>query len=366
MKKIGVMSKKILFIAVNLASGGAERQMVTVLNLLKERGYDVSVACFSEGDFHEKTVREHGIPITWMIEPNYVKRAMKYRRYVRSGHYDAVVSFLESAGFLNNFAAIGGKSWKVITGERSAKQRTFTSWRGKFYAWMQRCSDAIVCNSENARGMWNYYYPQYGSKLTTIYNTVMLESVTSTYCERRNGRTHIVIAATYQQLKNPVLLTKAVAQLEQSYKNRLRIDWFGKREFKGSVIDQCEEIVAKYGLEDIICFHDRTHEIHNRMKEADYVALFSTVEGLPNTICEGMTLGKPIIMTKVSDYATLVSDRNGFLCEGTLESIKAVLQVAIDCPIEKLRTMGEESKRKAGQLFSKEIITKQWIDIIEK
>jgi glycosyltransferase involved in cell wall biosynthesis len=38
------------------------------------------------------------------------------------------------------------------------------------------------------------------------------------------------------------------------------------------------------------------------MYESDVVALVSKLEGLPNTVCEGMALGKPIIMTRVFRY----------------------------------------------------------------
>ena len=72
------------------------------------------------------------------------------------------------------------------------------------------------------------------------------------------------------------------------------------------------------------------------MNAADFVALFSYVEGLPNAICEALALGKPIIMTRVSDYCSLVSD-NVFLCE-TPEplSIATSLKNAIKCDFSQI------------------------------
>ena len=102
------------------------------------------------------------------------------------------------------------------------------------------------------------------------------------------------------------------------------------------------------------------------MADSDAVGLFSTVEGLPNTICEGMTIGRPIVMSKVSDFDVLVSD-NGYLCDpNSIESIKDALVKLIETPSNELKAMGEKSKEKAQKLFSSAAITKQWTDLIEK
>ena len=55
------------------------------------------------------------------------------------------------------------------------------------FAWFQRFADCVVCNSENARNMWQQYYPNYTDKLFVIYNSVNLQPVTSTYYPKREG-----------------------------------------------------------------------------------------------------------------------------------------------------------------------------------
>ena len=104
--------KKILFISPNLGrgGGGAERQIVTVACLLKDGGYKVEFLCYAEGDFYAHILNDNQIPIRWLIYPNYFRRLFGVRRFIRKGKYDAVISFLETPNFLNNFAAIGGKN----------------------------------------------------------------------------------------------------------------------------------------------------------------------------------------------------------------------------------------------------------------
>ena len=114
---------------------------------------------------------------------------------------------------------------KVITGERSSNESKFSNFRGKLFAWFQRYSDFIVCNSENAKGMWIREYPQYKKKLKTIYNTAELQEVTSLYLPKREGKTHIVIAASYSYNKNPIGVVKALSLLSYEEKSKIKIDW---------------------------------------------------------------------------------------------------------------------------------------------
>lgn len=360
--------KRILFLSPNLGSGGAERQIVTVASLFKDKGYDVEFLCYSEGNFYEHILKAKGIRVHWIILPNYFKRMMRVRSFIRKGGYDVVVSFLETPCFLNNFAAVGGRKWKIITGERNSKEKHLKSKRGKIFAWFQRYSDVIVCNSENARNMWLKYYPQYEHKLKVIYNTVTLQPVSAEYIPKRDSRLHMVVAASYQYLKNPIGVVNALALMSDEEKRKVRIDWYGRKEVASGdtrAYDEAIELIEQHGLGDVIALHGETKQIQDRMNEADVVGLFSSVEGLPNAICEGMSLGKPVIMSKVSDYDVLIDEFNGFLCDwDSLESIRDVLLKASCLTVDELRKMGECSKNKAQGLFSDENVIGKWIDVV--
>lgn len=366
------MNKRILFLSPNLGlnGGGAERQIVTVASLLKDVGYDVEFLCYAEGDFYVDILKRKNIKVRYKLLPNAVKRMLFVRRFIRKGKYNAVISFLETPNFLNNFAAIGGKTWKVITGERSAKERTFLSRRGKIFCWFQRFADYIVCNSDNAKQMWMNYRPQYSRKLVTIYNSVIQGKISSVYVPKREGRLNVVVAASYQSLKNAIGLINALALFTDTERKKIHVDWYGNRFIAAtgtSVYDEAIAAIEKYNLQQVITLHGGTNEIHNRMNEADVVGLFSKFEGLPNALCEGMMLGKPIIMTRVSDYNTLIDDSNGVLCDwNNAETIKDALLKLINVPVSKLLKMGESSRKKANVLFSKEQITNKWIELIEK
>lgn len=364
-----MVCKRVLFISPNLGrgGGGAERQIVTVACLLKEAGCEVEFLCYAEGNFYAHILEERQVPIHWRVLSHPLRRMLVVRRFVRRGRYDAVISFLETPNFLNNFAAIGGKRWKVITGERSAQKRTFFSKKGKVFCWFQRYADYIVCNSENARQMWERYQPKYVSKLKVIYNSVMLQPVTSEYVHRRDGKLHVVVAASYLDVKNPMGMIKALSMLSAGGRANIVIDWYGKNDdHRKTVYDKMKEMISEYSLDGSVLLHPAIDGIQNMMNEADIVAVFSKYEGLPNAICEGMMLGKPIIMTRVSDYDVLVDERNGFLCDwNNPETIKDAFERAMSLTEEVLSQMGACSRVRAENLFSNKSIRCKWTSLIQ-
>lgn len=360
---------KILFLIAHLCSRGAEHQMVTVAGLLKNDGHDVSFLCYHPDNFFEPVLIKQGISVRRLPPMGYIRRMMTVRHIIRNGGYDVVVSFLLTDNFLNDFSAVGRHRWKVITGERSSKESHLTSFRGRIFAWFQRYSDYIVCNSKNAMDMWLKHYPKYKDKLLVIYNNVKLPEINSSYRLRRDGKTHIVLAGAYAYVKDPQCLISAISLLPIEKRGRIVVDWYGKIDANTEatqIYSLSESLIKRHHLENTIFLHDATHNIADRMNEADVVALVSRWEGLPNSICEGMTIGKPILMTCVSDYSTLIDDSNGWLCRsGDSESIAKALSETIASSDNVLIAKGYSSKKRAMVLFSEENVLKDWLKIIE-
>lgn len=362
--------KSILFVIPGLGSGGAERQSVTIARLLKKRGYEITFWCYFDLDFYENLLVDEGIKVYRKV-CNYGKRILYTTNFINRGHFDVVISFMDTPNFLNDFAAMLGCKRRVVTSIRvNPTAGSVATRRWKINAWFQRFSDAIVCNAEDSMNNYAKFEPRYKNKLSTIYNTVTLGNIDGDYCMRKNGKTNIVVAATIDHRKNPMGVLAAIKKMSDEERSRIHIDWYGK---KGGVIgDQTEyekvvEELKKDVYQDVITFHDATSDIANCMNEADCVGLFSSLEGLPNAICEGMMIGKPIIMTRVSDYWNLVEeDINGYLCDwNNVESIQTALNSIAQVSNDKLLAMGRASKEKAEKMFSQEVILKKWIDVIE-
>lgn len=343
--------------------------MVTLAGLFKDAGFDVSLLVYNREDFFKDKLVGQNIKIYEIIENRTLFRIWKIRKFIRGNKYDAVISFLETPNFLNCIAGIGGRSWRVITSERSAKASSFLSYRGRIFGWFQRYSDAIVCNSHNAYIMWEKHYPRYKDKLRVIYNAVVLPEIKSEYIPLSRNILHVIIAASYQPVKNPMGLLRALESLKKTGHINIRIEWFGEKNVTDGgtkLYDLATEFIREHQLEDLIRLNGPSKEIAEEMNQSDIIGLFSRVEGLPNVICEGMMIGKPILMTRVSDYDSLVTNENGFLCNwDDPKSIKNGLEGIINLTAKQLEEMGRNSHFKAMELFSLEKIVNNWRDLIE-
>lgn len=360
--------KRILFLSPTLGynGGGAERQIVNVACSLHNCGYEVEFLCYSEGDFYIEPLREQNIKVHWHIFPSHLRTMLFVRRFIRRNKYDVVISFLEAPNFLNCFSAIGRKNWKVIIGERSTKELN-VGLRSKIYASLQRFADLLVANSENAVNLRIAQFPYLKGKTKVIYNRIVVNDTQVDYTPKQDDKLNVLILASYQYLKNSIGLINVVNAMSEEERNKFNINWYGNT---AKTMRECyEETISKvkeYKLENVLHFNEQTDKAYEKIKQSDVVALFSKFEGLPNAICEGMVVGKPIIMSRVSDYSTLVDESNGFLCDwDDAESIKKALLQMASLSKEELMEKGKNSKKKADILFSAETVTNHWIEAVE-
>lgn len=365
--------KKILFLG-GLNPGGAEHQMVLLASLLKKDGYEVTYLCDGNSSFFQKYLDEACVPIirirnnkiTSLLKLNIPRVTFLLRRILKNGKYDTVVSFLSFWNYANcKFAKGKATQHKAITGLRNNRDNVFLSRRFKRYAKYEKYADVKVCNSNNAKNVFANYYPEYTDKLTTIYNIVELPEISSKYTIRDKGKTHIIVPASYREVKNPMGLLKALALMNNTDKALIQIDWYGNIEGGKACYENMLKFIHKEGLENVVNLFDATTDIANRINEADVVGLFSSSEGLPNSICEGMMLGKPVVMTRVSDCDVMVDQTNGLLCDwDNPKSIKDVLVKITELSEDDLVMMGKCSKSKALSLFAVENVLEQWKKII--
>ena len=357
---------KIICFTDSLVSGGAQRQLANIAILLKEKGFDVTFLIYKDILFFKRELDKHNIDIKLVNASSYLDRMIKIRKYLKCYSPDVIISFLETPNFLACFSSVGKHPWKLITNELSAKEASFHGLKNRIFKWFERFSDWTVCNSDNALNMWKKHYPQYSHKLSRIYNPVIIDNVEEMHV--RNNKLTLVVAASYQFLKNPLRLIEAASKLSESEKACLCIKWYGRKVPSYNETQpylQSVELVKKYHLENTIFLNDETKSIYDIMAQADVVGLFSTVEGLPNVILEGMSLGKPVIMSTVSDYNSFVTKDNGFLCDPyDVESIRKALQGVLRTDHDQRVAMGKKSKQIADRLFNKEVVINQWIDLI--
>lgn len=357
---------KILCFIDSLGSGGAQRQMVELAKGFKEKGHEVSFLTYHNINFFKPELDKHRIQVKTILESNYIKRLLKIRKAIRSEKPDAVLSFLEAANFMTTLASFPYRKWKLVVGERSANPGILNNLKLRFYRKVHFFTDYIVGNSHKNIELVKKIIPSINKKkLKVIYNSVEIPKEND-FVISESDKTNIVIAASYRGVKNLDGLIEALHLLPAEYKNKLKINWYGNISMDNAYYQAQLENINQFNLNEVLTLNDKTNQIHLKYNNADFIGLFSHYEGFPNAICEAMAMGKPVIVSKVSDIPLFVKENeNGFLCESKQpESIKNALIKAIDSTQHQRMMMGENNFDVAKQQFNKEVIVDQYLILL--
>ena len=357
---------KILCFIDSLGSGGAQRQMVELAIGFKEKGHDVAFLVYHKINFFKSKLDENEIPVFTILENNYVKRLFKVRKFIRNYNASSILSFLEAANFMAIIAGFPFRNWQIIVGERSTNPTILKNFKLIFYRFFHIFADYVVANSNKNLQLVKKVNPLISNnKMCVIYNSVKIPG--QSYPLSKKTYTNIVIAASYRAVKNLDNLIKAVYLLDDSYTSKLKINWYGDISMDKIYFKKNLNEIKKLGLEKVFSLNDKTSRINKKYLEADFVALFSHYEGFPNAICEGMAMGRPIIVTKVSDVPTLINENsNGYLCESQdINSIKKALIKAINSTQKERDKMGENNFLLSKKEFNKKIIVEQYLKLLD-
>ncbi len=361
----------ILCVIDSLCFGGAQRQLVELATAFKNKGYEVSFLTYHHIPFFNQALEAQGIGITCIEEPNYLKRTLKMRHYIRHGNFHSVLSFLEAANFICEVAGFPHKKWQLVVGERSANSRIVSSLKLRFFRWFHFWANYVVANSESNMQLVQKANPLLPrTKCRVIYNTVNFERFKplEDFQFRKGKKLTLVIAARIQYEKNFTGLIQALLLLSKEEIDQLHIDWYGEYDLQPHANEALQSAVMalnERGIEKVLTFHKATHGINDIIRQADAVGLFSLYEGFPNIICEAMACEKPVICTQVSDISGFLSHDTNLLCApGRPESIKNALTYLLSLNSNQLRSIGEKNRAIALENFNSEAIVSDYLKLL--
>ncbi len=361
---------KILCVIDSLCTGGAQRQLVQLALGFKEKGHHVSFLTYHDIPFFQPALNEADIHTTSIEEPAYLKRLIKMRRFIRSGKYDSVLSFLESPNIICELSGFPFRSWKLIVGERSASPRILKSTKHRLLRWFHLFADTIVANSTANIEMVKKANPLLRSrKLKVIYNTVDFDKNKpfEAYQPRPDGITRMIIAGRLAYPKNLIGLVEALCLLDEKERKLLQIHWYGDREtdpHKAGRIDEAFQKIKENKLDEIILFSPSCTDIEEKIQNADAVGLFSIYEGFPNSICEAMACAKPVVCSAVSDLPQWLNEPSLLCNPFDPESIKKALQALIHLSNEELIQIGIRNYHIACEHFSRESVISAYLKLL--
>lgn len=133
---------------------------------------------------------------------------------------------------------------------------------------------------------------------------------------------------------------------------------------EGAQRPELERLARELGVADRIRFLGRRSDVHDVMVAADAVMLSGDFEGLPLTLLEAMTVGRPVIGTRVRGIAELVRPGvDGLVAEPDPQSLGAAIrQMGSDAAARE--TMGAAGRARSSE-FTGERMAQNYLDLYE-
>jgi glycosyltransferase involved in cell wall biosynthesis len=163
-------------------------------------------------------------------------------------------------------------------------------------------------------------------------SVVRREDVATKPLERDySGEVVLLTVGRFETEKNPLLLVKALAELERERPGRVRLTWVGR----GPLEDEVRELAAELGVADRIEFLSYVAfgpELLDLYRRAHAFIHVSFSEGVPKVLLEALACSTPIVATDVGGVrVALAGGEAGLLVPpDDLEALVAATRQLLD------------------------------------
>jgi len=358
--------KNILFVIGCLSSGGAERQLSGLANMLCEN-YDITIATWVDFDDHYKLAPcIKRVRISWG-RPKILK-LINVMCYVLKHKYDCVISYSQEDNLLVLTPLLLKPKVKAIASERNYMSGKGTMVEKLLFRVLYRRAAYIVPNSYS-QGEYIKSVTSFGDKIRVITNY----TDTSLYRPKTHEPSSVVrfgVFARFAEQKNYRRFAEAINILKNRVSTPFEVHWYGKMKSFGNDnpgYSEFKSLIDKYGLNETIHLHDHVADVANEMIKYDAIILMSIREGFSNVISEAICCGLPVLASDVSDNSVMVEHGyNGFLTTPlNIDQMAATIEKFLLLSSEEKTEMGYNSRIKAESLFNKESFKSKYIHLIE-
>lgn len=353
---------KIMTVGYLHGSGGAERQIILLSNLLAELGHDVTLCVLNENK-SPYTISEN-VHVTDLSDEEGVGRLRIWRRYkafkkaVESIRPDVTVNYnLQSAYFC---LGIPKKTrGKVVYSERGDPfDKEYSGLLGIIRDVTVARMDGLIFQSEGAR---DFFPDRVRRKSVVIHNSVNVQQNDYPIPEVRDKR--IVNVGRLHPQKNQRLLINAFAEIAKDYSD-YSLDIYGD----GLLHDELQQQIDDLGLHSRVRLNASRKDILDCICQASLFVLTSDYEGMPNALMEAMALGLPCISTdcRPGGARTLIqSGDNGLIvpCNDVNSLAKAMSHVLSN--MEQAESMARKA-RLICKSHSDEMVFGKWNEFLMK
>ena len=331
--------KKLLFSAYSLEVGGIEKALVTLLNKLQEKGYEITLVLEQkEGIFLEELNPQISI-ITYTPNNNknvikrkiinLIKQLKFFIKYKNKFDFSAsFATYSNSGAFVARTASRNSALWghaDYLTLFKNNAEDMKKFFKEKKYNKFKN----IIFVSKEGRDTFTSVFPNAKNKAIVCNNIInnqqIIELADKEIELKKEEITTFLNVGRHDERQKKLSKIIEVAKKLKQENYKFKILFVGD----GQDTEKYKEMVNSYNLEEQIIFLGRKQNPYPYFKISDCVILTSDYEGYPVVFLESMILNKPIITTKVSDYEE-IEGKYGYTTTKEIDDIYEKMKLFIE------------------------------------
>jgi glycosyltransferase involved in cell wall biosynthesis len=308
---------KVAYVIGELGVGGAERQLLKKMRLLKARGLDLVVISLSEGgtlaeDFRRGDFTIYQLPRSHSMELSRIRRLAAIFRRERP-HVVHAEQYV--AGWYARIAALLTGVPVRVQAIRSAYPRIRRRYRLS-EAILTRFTDAYVVNAEAIKRRTVDVHGVAPSRVHVVLNVfdpadTATRSRDQVRAELNVGSNQLavgIVASLEPEKNHPLFLRFARQLLDAGHDARFYVIGDGKGRH------ELESTIAREGLGDRVTLLGMRRDVPELLEALDVSVNCSTREGLCNALLESIAAGIPVLASEVGGTPEIIeSGRHGEL-----------------------------------------------------
>ena len=300
---------RVCFLAGTLGRGGAERQLMFMLESLLERDVSVKVLCLTRGEAFEEEIRRIGVDIDWVGEhSNRLARVVKVARSVASWSAD----ILQSSHFYTNiYAGLAARINRIVSIGAIRNDLMSELDRNGIYGKSQlSLPHHLIANSQTAvdRAIRTGVRK---SRIDFVPNAIKGTHLPARPFSEDHHKVNVSFVGRLSCEKRPELFVELASRLCSELP---AFDLKFRMAGDGPMRENVQKLIVEKSLNGHrFSSMGELSDLSDIYNETDLLVLTSRYEGTPNVILEAMAYGIPVVAPEVGGVPEIVSSDRGIL-----------------------------------------------------
>ncbi|WP_313260733.1 glycosyltransferase [Sphingobacterium sp.] len=321
-------NNKILFVTPSFSKGGAEKNMLNIINSLDDT-FDITLCICTDNVLYLDQLNKKIKVIE--LKRSGVNRSMKdiYRLLKLINPNIVFSSALHVSLPLILFRKVLNLKFIKISRipslpsnklENTLKSKLINN-INKYYL---NYSDWVIAQSDQMKDEIISFYNLNKEKVIVIKNIVDIKTISQKSLEPLDFHKeffHFVAAGSLYSAKGFDLLIKAFKIHVKSYPNT-RLIIIGDESIEFGYKKYLIDLINDLNLQNKVQLAGYQNNPYKYFYASDAFVLSSLKEGFPNVVLENLVLSKPVLVTNCVDFSGVINSRNGVIVEkGKVEAL---------------------------------------------